>query len=254
MSGIDFTEYLQGDSVNAKALVRTGQGILPEASAPVSTLSIKGRQNKPYPPGKLRINNLAYPSEISGALSITWAHRDRTLQLAKPIPSEEYGNIGPETGVTYSLKLYDEKNVLRVNQTGLTVTNYTWTTEQADSLLSGRLNEYVRLELWSVRAGIGSNQTHDFSIYRPQAPRVVIQPFISGIAGIGGTLTVSDGVWEFQPPTFTYQWTKNSQNISGATSNTYIITQDDDGASLVCIVTASNAAGTVSASSNFVVI
>jgi len=253
-AGVDFTEWLVGDSVNCKALTKTGSGVLSEAAAPVSTVTMAGRQFKPYPPGKLRINNLAYPSQIAGALSISWAHRDRTQQLAS-ILSEEYGNVGPEAGLTYSLKLYDEKNVLRVNQTGLTASTYSWTTEAADSLLTGRLNEYVKINLWSVRGGIASSQMHDLTIYRPQAPFNIIRPYVSGIAAVGEVLSVSDGTWDFSPTSYTYQWTKDYAPIPLADSNQYLITDDDNGYSIRCIVTAINSVGsTPEESSNAVVV
>jgi hypothetical protein len=35
------------------------------------------RQNRPYPPGNVRINAAVYPATVKGDLAISWSHRDR---------------------------------------------------------------------------------------------------------------------------------------------------------------------------------
>jgi hypothetical protein len=51
-------------------------------------------------------------------------------------------------------------------------------------------------------------------------------------------------------PTYSYQWQRNGSTISGATSSTYVLVQDDVGTTVRCVVTATNAAGSTSANSN----
>jgi hypothetical protein len=132
-SGLDYTEYTNTDSVDGKALVRTAIDLLDESDATKETLVMQARQNKPYPPGKLRLNTDAYPSSIQDHLDITWAHRDRTLQLIRPIISEESSDIGPETNVVYNLNLYDEDNNLKRSKEALDDTEYSWNTEIIDT-------------------------------------------------------------------------------------------------------------------------
>ena len=57
----DQTEYTTGEEVDGKFLTATTSGTLAIGSAPSDSVTITGRQGRPYPPGKLRINGLAYP-------------------------------------------------------------------------------------------------------------------------------------------------------------------------------------------------
>jgi hypothetical protein len=113
----------------------------------------------------LLINTVAYPASITGELVLAWAHRDRILQDDQIIDTNE-ASIGPEPGTTYTLRLYDENDVLRRTETGLTGVSYTWATEETDSGLTGRLNNNVRIELESVRDALTSTQMHNISVIR----------------------------------------------------------------------------------------
>ena len=131
-------EYALGESVSVRMLTTTGQGTLALGSGATDTLAVNAtasRQWRPYPPGRLRLNTAAYPSTISGQLALTWAHRDRLQQTAQTLVDQDATNVGPEAGVTYTLRLYDQGGVLRHTQAGLTDTAYTWTSEAFDSNL-----------------------------------------------------------------------------------------------------------------------
>ena len=135
----DPTEYASGITVNARLLTHTSSGDLDPSLAAVDNLLMAQRQYRPYPPGKLRINTAAYPATISGALALTWTHRDRLLQDDQLIDTE-YASVGPEVGQTYTLRLYDETGTLRRTEAGLSGTAYTWSTETADSRIPGTFN------------------------------------------------------------------------------------------------------------------
>lgn len=160
------TEYVSGENVDVKLLSRTGKGTLSEASAPVNNLAFTGRMIRPYPPGNVKVNGAAYPSVTLGQLTVTWAHRDRTLQTATLI-AQSSGNIGPEAGTTYTLRIYGENNTLVHTEAGLTGTSYTYptATEQSESGL-GRINDHVRLELEALRAGYISWQKQGLNVDR----------------------------------------------------------------------------------------
>ncbi len=163
--GADPTEYISTTTVDARLLTHTSSGDLDPVLAAIDSVTMAQRQFRPYPPGKLLLNTVAYPASITGQLVIAWAHRDRILQDDQSIDTNE-ASIGPEPGTTYTLRLYDENDVLRRTESGLTGVGYTWASEEADSGLSGRLNNNLRIELESVRDGLASTQMHDVSVVR----------------------------------------------------------------------------------------
>lgn len=163
----DATPRPVGTNVEARALTRTGLGTLDIASAPAMTRTVAERAARPYPPGKLRFDGVAYPSTITGALIVTWAHRDR-LTIGASVIAESAGDIGPESGTTYTLRLYSPATTLRRTVTGVTGTSYTWVDEGPDCGLSpGDLTPEVAVELESVRSGSASWQTHRWVVTRP---------------------------------------------------------------------------------------
>lgn len=82
------------------------------------------------------------------------------------------------------------------------------------------------------------------------APANTASPTISGTAKQGETLTASTGTWTGDPTiTYAYQWQRSGTNISGATSSSYTLTSADAGHTIDVVVTASNAGGSVSATS-----
>ena len=85
----------------------------------------------------------------------------------------------------------------------------------------------------------------------PSPPVNMIAPVISGNTDVGSTLTCSNGTWNgFPPPTFTYQWYRGTSPISGATTNTYVIQAPTGLPTITCQVTATNASGSATATSN----
>lgn len=164
--GLDPTERAVGESVEVRLLPSTGLGRLDISLAPTNTITTAGRMMRPYPPGNLKVNGARWPASIgtTAELAITWAHRDRTLQTVT-LNRQDEGNIGPEAGQTYTLRLYGETGALKKTVTGITGTSYTWTSEIADSGL-GRLNTSVRIELESVRGSLTSLNKWNLTIAR----------------------------------------------------------------------------------------
>ncbi len=136
-SGNDRTEYVSGEVINAKVLPTTGRGQLAIADAPVDSLTLFGRANLPYPPGNLKVNTVAYPDTITGALALSWAHRNRLQETTPTLYDTTYGDIGPEAGTTYTLRLYGQAGTLLRTETGLTGASYNWAAEVADSGIIG---------------------------------------------------------------------------------------------------------------------
>jgi len=135
-SGFSTTEYTDSETVDVKLLPITSTGELDISIAPVDSLTMGQRQFRPYPPGKVLTNGSAYPDWIDGTatLSITWAHRDRLLQTAYLVTQDE-ASIGPEAGVTYTLRIYGQNDDLISTSTGLSGTSFTYSNESTDVLL-----------------------------------------------------------------------------------------------------------------------
>ena len=82
----------------------------------------------------------------------------------------------------------------------------------------------------------------------PVAPASLSAPSLAGTGRVGASMRVNPGVWSGEPtPVLSLRWWRNGVDIPGATGSDYVPVAADDGADLSCVVTASNAAGSVSA-------
>ena len=148
-AAFDPTEYVDGETVDARMLTVTTSGQLDLAAAPTDSVTMDQRQVRPYPPGNLRINGVRYPGDAWGELTIAWSHRDRVLQ-ADQLVDTTAGHVGPEAGTTYTLRILLD-GVLVEEQTGLTGTTASYT-----PLADGAMQ--VRVE--AVRNGLASWQAN----------------------------------------------------------------------------------------------
>src|SRR6476661_9203231 len=87
-------------------------------------------------------------------------------------------------------------------------------------------------------------------------PQNTAAPTITGTAKEGSTLTASTGTWTNSPTSFAYQWQRCATDgtacgdINGATDKTYTPTSGDVSHTVQVVVTATNADGKASASSD----
>jgi hypothetical protein len=79
-------------------------------------------------------------------------------------------------------------------------------------------------------------------------------PQISGTPTSGKTLSCSEGVWTGSPIGYGYEWAVDGTPIAGAITSTYRVQAADEGTSLTCTVTATNAAGSAAANSRGVLV
>jgi hypothetical protein len=77
-----------------------------------------------------------------------------------------------------------------------------------------------------------------------------VAPVVSGSTAVGSTLTTTNGSWTYSPSSYAYQWLSNGANIAGATSSAYVTVSGDYTNAISCRVTATNAAGSASATSS----
>ncbi|KAA2285422.1 phage tail protein [Arenimonas fontis] len=149
----DPTEYSEGEVVDVKVLTRTSAGLLEEDASPAESVPLAGRAARPYAPGRLRISDelatdMAYPASAVGALTVTWAHRDRLLQQ-DVLADEAEASIGPELGTSYTVRIY-LNGVLDHTESGISGTSSTPYT------LTG--NGTARVEVEAQRDGLVSWQ------------------------------------------------------------------------------------------------
>lgn len=87
--------------------------------------------------------------------------------------------------------------------------------------------------------------------FTPTAPVSQTNPSVAGTATQGQTLTATRGTWTGYPtPTLTGNWQRNSVDISGATSLTYLIQEADVGTVLRYKEIATNTSGAVTSYSS----
>lgn len=153
-----------------KFLVVTSRGVLDLDDADVHNCDVMNRRLvRPYPPGKLLVNGQSYPQSFTGALTVSWSHRDRTQQIDE-IVEHSAGDIGPEAGTTYTIEIYDQNNVHLRTVTDIAGTTYTYSLDDEASdcaLNSGDpYNSQLRFVLYSVRDGYNSWQSYDVTVAR----------------------------------------------------------------------------------------
>lgn len=103
----DPTQFLATETINVKLRTVTGRGELAVGLAPADAVTFASRAVRPYPPGKVQIaGSYAAPPLWTGTLALTWAHRDRTLQTTAVFDDHTAGNIGPEAGTTYRVRVW----------------------------------------------------------------------------------------------------------------------------------------------------
>ncbi|HSL63870.1 MAG TPA: PA14 domain-containing protein [Gaiellaceae bacterium] len=107
-----------------------------------------------------------------------------------------------------------------------------------------------------VAPATGATYTATYAASAGTAPANTALPSISGQPKVDQLLTVSDGTWTGSTPmAFGYQWLRCAMNgasctpIAGATAKTYTPVTADVGSRLRATVTATNAAGSASATS-----
>ena len=98
--------------------------------------------------------------------------------------------------------------------------------------------------------------TIDYENAKFSAPVNTIAPVIAGGNTVGILLKVTDnGTWTGTLPIiYSYQWQRNGIDIVGETASEYTTVLADLGQIITCLVTATNIAGSASATSNDITI
>lgn len=163
--------YTAGDDINVKIRTIGGAQTLLLDDAPVDTVEMASRAFRPYPPGNLQIDSASYPGYDSNSTvefdltnTISWAHRDRLQQTDAFLYDYTYGNIGPEDGTTYVVRVEGLDSSLSslgniVSENVGNVTSYTFGSNTEVENVSALENaDYVRISVLSRRDGYDSWQ------------------------------------------------------------------------------------------------
>ena len=140
---------------------------------------------------------------------------------------------------------------------GLNCSDIPGATDSTYTLTSGEVGGTVRVVVSATNGWgtlpVDSDATGQVEVAPPSNTG---DPSISGTTRDGETLTADDGTWTGTPAiTTTRQWRRcdadglNCQDIPGATGATYDLVPDDIGSRLRVVVTATNAGGSVDATS-----
>lgn len=131
-AAFDTTQFTAGESLDVRLLANTGSAQQDSSGAAVMTVLLVGRLALPYPPGKLRIAGSPYPSSVSGAFTVTWAHRNRVAQ-ADQLVDDSMASVTPADNTRYRLKFVDGSGATLVERadigpaTATVVLDYTGT-------------------------------------------------------------------------------------------------------------------------------
>lgn len=154
-SKTDYLERATGETVSYKFLTRTSSAQLDPTLAPEVSGALIPRMHLPYRPANVKINGEFWPVALTGALTVTFARRNRLFENPVAIPWDS-GDVTPEVDTTHTIRLYRvDTNALVAETTGITGTSGT---------LTSTFNGNVRLVLTAVRDGLESFQpfTHTF--------------------------------------------------------------------------------------------
>jgi acid phosphatase type 7 len=196
--------------------------------AVVTTPSAPGNTSPPTISGNAVAGQTltADPGQWSGSPPITYTYQWRSCDQS----GNGCSNIAGATSQTYVLQQGDIGTTLRVVVTAA--------------------NAYGSASATSVPTAVVADPG-------PIPPSNTSLPTISGTPQMGQTLTADPGQWSgTQPISYSYQWRSCDQNglncvdILGATSQTYTLTIFDVGNTVRVAVTASNTAGSSTATSD----
>lgn len=174
------SERAAGTDIGVKILpTSVGGGQLALTSSPPNGLTFNYRFARPYPPGMFKVNGMEWFQ--SGALIaesittavLTWAHRDRVQQANTLGIWHSAGDVGPEPGTTYTVRIYrgtggtENDKVLLNTYAGITGTTWTYTYAMALADFGANGSFVGYFELMSVRDGLESWQKYlsPFSVF-----------------------------------------------------------------------------------------
>lgn len=137
-----------GETANLKLLPRTSQQKLKIQDAVEETLILNKRLSRPYPPANLKLNDVAYPVELTQSLlKIEWSERNRVTQKDKVI-DQLAATMLPEKNTTYTLRVFKKLTPTDAFKMVSELKNLTVKVAYAndDSAVEPGVNDFFRFE------------------------------------------------------------------------------------------------------------
>ena len=141
---------------------------------------------------------------------------------------------------------------------GASCSNIAGQTAQTYSVVAGDVGKTLRVQVTGTNGSGSANvlSAQTAVVVAGTAPASTAAPVLSGTTTVGQTLTVTTGTWSGSPTSYAYAWQScdstgsNCNWISGATSQTYLLSSGDASHRLRALVTATNSYGSGQAYSN----
>ena len=153
--------FINGDTINVKLATTTFSDELDlDVPVPQSLLFAK-RSVRPYPPGQVKINDQYFPTDPQNQIVVSWVHRNRLQQTGGEILGFEDDGVTVEDGVTYTVELLNQAQVLLYQQTNITGTSF----ELPENYFP--LAEFCFVRLKAVRGGLDSFQSYLIKVVLP---------------------------------------------------------------------------------------
>lgn len=161
----DQREYIGTATIGVKLLMKTASLSFGMPDAPPNKVVFNTRQARPYAPGRVRVNDAVFWTAglrldaTTPNFNLTWAHRDRLIQNDVLFGHEE-DSIGPETGTTYTLRIFNLAKVEKWKQEGIEGESFVLGRAVAAAALgaTGDVAGYLTIE--AVRDGLSSWQAY----------------------------------------------------------------------------------------------
>ncbi|MGO9901032.1 MAG: FG-GAP repeat protein [Solirubrobacteraceae bacterium] len=189
-------------------------------------------------------------------------------EQTKIVPTDEQAGSDAHFGWSVALSSSGSTALISGPYDGIPITGAAWIyersgrawTEQQKIIPTDENNGYfafgpsVALSSDAGTALIGgdTDQAWVYTVGPGAAPVNKVPPRITRRSRRGGTLTCSTGSWTGSPTKYTYAWDRNGTLLADFTGSTYRLGTLDEGTTFTCVVTATNAAGSASATSNAV--
>lgn len=154
----DDSVYQAAEVLDVRLRPITSQDILQLDDAPNDQITFASRAIRPYPPGDFKVDGEYSDDRLfDGSADLTWSHRDRKQQTTGTPEDHSAGNIGPESGVTYQVRVKEYDNSDTLIST-LIDTNVGSVTSHTVAPTPSAAASYLTFEVVSLRDGYESWQ------------------------------------------------------------------------------------------------